>query len=112
MRELMLASPADAVYPLEVRPSAPTTPTCRLVQDGDTLVISVSGKPGTDYWDYLRSVDALLAQFDARALGQAALPHPERLAGLYPAADEFIAIRRELDPQGLFLNEHLRPLFA
>ncbi len=30
------------------------------------VVISVSGKPGTDYWDYLRSVDALLSQFDAR----------------------------------------------
>jgi hypothetical protein len=24
----------------------------------------------------------------------------------------FIALRRELDPQGVFLNNHLRPLFA
>ena len=37
---------------------------------------------------------------------------PERLHELYPRADDFIAIRRELDPQGLFLNDHLRPLFA
>ena len=26
-------------------------------------------------------------------------------------AEEFIAIRRELDPDGVFLNDHLRPLF-
>jgi hypothetical protein len=26
----------------------------------------LSGKPGTDYWAYLRSVDALLSEFSAR----------------------------------------------
>jgi FAD/FMN-containing dehydrogenase len=36
----------------------------------------------------------------------------ERLHALYPEADEFIAVRRELDPAGVFLNDHLRPLFA
>ena len=37
---------------------------------------------------------------------------PERLHALYPRVDDFIALRRELDPQGMFLNDHLRPLFA
>jgi FAD/FMN-containing dehydrogenase len=37
---------------------------------------------------------------------------PERLHALYPHADDFIAIRRELDPAGRFLNGHLRELFA
>jgi FAD/FMN-containing dehydrogenase len=113
MRELMLASQPDAVYPLEVRTvgadDAHLSPQYRTA----TTVISVSGKPGTDYWDYLRSVDALLTQFDARVhWGKLHFLTPERLAALYPEADEFIALRRELDPQGVFLNEHLRPLFA
>ena len=29
-----------------------------------------------------------------------------------PESDRFIAIRREFDPDGVFLNDHLRPLFA
>jgi hypothetical protein len=32
----------------------------------DSLVISVSGEPGTDYEPYLRDVHALLGEFDAR----------------------------------------------
>lgn len=78
-----------------------------------TTAISVSGKPGTDYWGYLRSVDALLAEFGARVhWGKLHFLTPERLHALYPRADDFIALRRELDPEGAFLNDHLRPLFA
>lgn len=34
------------------------------------------------------------------------------LVRLYPRFDEFCALRRKLDPQGKFLNEHLAPLFG
>ena len=113
MRELMLASLPDSVYPLEVRTvgadDALLSPQYRTA----TTVISVSGKPGTDYLRYLRSVDALLADFDARVhWGKLHFLTSERLHALYPRANEFIAVRRELDPEGVFLNPHLRPLFA
>jgi FAD/FMN-containing dehydrogenase len=112
MRELMLRSLPDAVYPLEVRTVGPEKGFLSPQYETATTVISVSGKPGTDYWDYLRSVDALLADFDARVhWGKLHFLTPERLHALYPRADDFIAIRRELDPEGVFLNDHLRPLF-
>jgi FAD/FMN-containing dehydrogenase len=113
MRELMLASLPDSVYPLEVRTVGPDDAYLSPNYKTATTVISVSGTPGTDYWDYLRSVDALLAQFDARVhWGKLHFLDSERLHALYPEADEFIAVRRELDPEGVFLNDHLRPLFA
>ncbi len=113
MRELMRTSLPDSVYPLEVRTVGPDEAFLSSQHDTATCVISVSGKPGTDYWAYLRSVDALLADFSARVhWGKLHFLTPERLHELYPRADDFIAIRRELDPQGLFLNDHLRPLFA
>jgi FAD/FMN-containing dehydrogenase len=113
MRELMLASLPDSVYPLEVRTVGPDDAFLSPNYKTATTVISVSGTPGTDYWDYLRSVDALLAQFDARVhWGKLHFLDPERLHALYPEAAEFIAVRRELDPAGVFLNDHLRPLFA
>jgi FAD/FMN-containing dehydrogenase len=113
MRELMLASLPDSVYPLEVRTVGPDDAYLSPNYKTPTTVISVSGKPGTDYWDYLRSVDRLLTQFSARVhWGKLHFLTPERLHALYPEADSFIRIRRELDPDGTFLNDHLAELFA
>jgi FAD/FMN-containing dehydrogenase len=34
----------------------------------------------------------------------------ERMSTAYPRHEDFVTIRRELDPQGIFLNDHLRAL--
>jgi FAD/FMN-containing dehydrogenase len=34
------------------------------------------------------------------------------LTELYPAFERFQAVRRELDPQGRMLNDHLKTLFT
>jgi FAD/FMN-containing dehydrogenase len=113
MRELMLRSLPDSIYPLEVRTVGPDEAYLSPNYKTATTVISVSGTPGTDYWDYLRSVDSLLADFSARVhWGKLHFLTPERLHALYPEADRFIELRRELDPNGVFLNQHLRELFA
>jgi FAD/FMN-containing dehydrogenase len=113
MRELMLKSLPDSVYPLEVRTVGPDDAYLSPNYHTATTVISVSGTPGTDYWDYLRSVDSLLSDFSARVhWGKLHFLTPERLHALYPEADAFISLRRELDPSGMFLNAHLRELFA
>jgi FAD/FMN-containing dehydrogenase len=113
MRELMLSSLPASVFPLEVRTVGPDDAHLSPNYKTATTVISVSGMPGTDYSDYLRSVDSLLREFSARVhWGKLHFLEPERLRALYPEADEFIRVRRELDPEGTFLNDHLRPLFA
>jgi FAD/FMN-containing dehydrogenase len=113
MRELMLASQPIAVFPLEVRTTAADDAYLSSNYGRATTVISVSGQPGTDYWAYLRSVDRLLGGFGARVhWGKLHFLTPHQLAERYPESGRFIAIRRELDPDGIFLNDHLRPLFA
>jgi len=113
MRELMLASQPDAVFPLELRTVAADSAYLSPQYGMPTLVLSVSGKPGTDYWGYLRSVDALLGEFDARVhWGKLHFLTAEQLHDRYPKAPAFIDVRRRLDPDGVFLNDHLRPLFA
>lgn len=113
MRELMLASQPDAVFPLELRTVAADTAYLSPQFEMPTLVLSVSGRPGTHYWDYLRRVDALLGELDARVhWGKLHFLTAEQLHRRYPAAEAFIEIRRRLDPDGVFLNDHLRPLFA
>jgi FAD/FMN-containing dehydrogenase len=113
LRELMLASLPQSVYPMEVRTVGPDDAYLSPNYGTATAAISVSGQPGTDYWDYLRAVDALLNQFDARVhWGKLHFLTPERLHATYPGVDRFISIRREFDPRGTFLNPHLGELFA
>jgi len=113
MRELMLASQPDAIFPLELRTVAADTAHLSPQFEMPTLVLSVSGRRGTDYWDYLRRVDALLGEFDARVhWGKLHFLTAEQLRRRYPGAEAFIEVRRRFDPDGVFLNDHLRPLFA
>jgi FAD/FMN-containing dehydrogenase len=113
MRELMLARLPDSVFPMEVRTVGREQAFLSHSYDRDTVVISVSGTPGTDYWPYLREVDALLGQFDARVhWGKLHFLTREQLFERYPRAHDFVEIRRRLDPGRVFLNAHLEPLFA
>jgi FAD/FMN-containing dehydrogenase len=109
----MLASLPASVFPMEVRTVGRDDAFLSPSYGRDTVVISVSGMPGTDYDPYLREVDRLLAGFDARVhWGKLHFLTREQLLDRYPRAIDFIEIRRALDPAGTFLNAHLAPLFS
>ncbi|HEY6963522.1 MAG TPA: D-arabinono-1,4-lactone oxidase [Gaiellaceae bacterium] len=113
MRELMLRSLPVSVFPMEVRTVGPEEAWLSHSYERETVVISVSGTPGVDYWGYLRDVDRLLGEFDARVhWGKLHFLTREQLYDRYPRAGDFVALRNQLDPAGVFLNDHLRPLFS
>lgn len=113
VRELMLARLPLSLFPMEVRTVARDEAFLSHSYGRDTAVISVSGMPGTDYWPYLRDVDKLLGEFDARVhWGKLHFLTREQLLARYPRADAFIKVRRRLDPAGTFLNDHLEQLFG
>jgi FAD/FMN-containing dehydrogenase len=101
------------VFPMEVRTVGPDDAFLSHSYRRKTVVISVSGLPGTDYWPYLRDVDRLLGQFGARVhWGKLHFLTRDQLLERYPRGQDFIDTRRALDPSGTFLNAHLEPLFA
>jgi FAD/FMN-containing dehydrogenase len=113
MRELMLGSLPESVFPMEVRTTAADEAHLSPAHRTPTVVISVSGVPGTAYEAYLRSVDEALRPFTPRVhWGKLHFLTRDQLLERYPAAGSFIETRRRLDPGGVFLNDHLRPLFA
>jgi FAD/FMN-containing dehydrogenase len=113
MRELMLRSLPASVFPMEVRTVGRDDAFLSHSYQRETVVISVSGMPGTDYWPYLRDVDRLLGEYGARVhWGKLHFLTREQLYERYPRAGDFVEVRRRLDPAGVFLNQHLRPLFA
>jgi FAD/FMN-containing dehydrogenase len=111
VRQLMLRSLPASIFPMEVRTVGREPAFLSHSCDRDTVVISVSGMPGADYWPYLRDVDRLLGEFDARVhWGKLHFLTREQLFDRYPRAGDFVAVRGSLDPGGVFLNDHLRPL--
>jgi len=79
----------------------------------NTVSVSVSGKSGTTYEPFLRELDHELQQFDARPhWGRVHYLTRERVEALYLKYLDFQRIRREFDPDGVFLNPHLRELFG
>ena len=60
VRKLMLEDFPEAIYPIEYRFTAGDGAWMSPFFEQDSVTISVSGQPGTDYWDYLRAVDQIL----------------------------------------------------
>jgi len=113
VRDLMLTRHRNCIYPVEYRFTAGDDAWISPFFEQDSVTISVSGGPGIDYWDYLRDVDAILRQYGSRPhWGKLHFTNADDMPRLFRRYEAFRALRRELDPAGVFLNDHLRPLFA
>jgi len=113
VRKLMMEEFPEAIYPIEYRFTAGDEAWMSPFYRQDSVTVSVSGEPGTDYWNYLRAVDKILRGYGARPhWGKLHFLTGEDVTSIYPRADDFRALRRDLDPEGVYLNDHLSALFA
>ena len=81
--------------------------------DEDHAAISIHRTATEDYHAYFDAIEPIFRKYGGRPhWGKVhSLGHAE-LAALYPRFEDFRALRRRLDPDGRFLNEHLRHLFG
>ncbi len=113
VRKLMLEKHPTCIYPIEYRFTAGDSGWISPFFEQDSITLSVSGEPGTDYWEYLRDVDTILRQYGSRPhWGKLHFLGAEDVTALYPRAVDFRALRAKVDPEGRFLNDHLRQLFG
>jgi FAD/FMN-containing dehydrogenase len=113
IRDLVRRRFPDCIFPVEIRFTAADDAMLSPNYRTPTTVVSVSGQPGTDYWPFLHAVDEVFQRYGGRPhWGKLHFMTPERMERLFPELERFREIRRELDPQGVLLNDHLRPLLA
>jgi FAD/FMN-containing dehydrogenase len=78
----------------------------------DSIAISVHHNAGLAFESYFRDLEPIFVEFGGR-------PHwakkhwrkASQLVPLYPEWNKFQEIRKSLDPEGFFLNDHLNELF-
>lgn len=111
LKDLIQRDHPDQKYPIETRWIRREDAYLSPFYKEDKVSLSVSGAPGTNYWPYIRDVDALLQEYDATShWGKIHLMDRARLEHLFPELETFLQVRRELDPDGIFLNDHTRAL--
>jgi FAD/FMN-containing dehydrogenase len=99
-------------FPLEVRTVAGDDSWLSPAFGRDSVTINVCRTFGRDNGPFFRAIEDALAPFQGRPHWgkQPYLGDAEAYRAIYPRWDDFIDLRRQLDPTGIFLNAPLRAL--
>jgi FAD-linked oxidoreductase len=78
----------------------------------DSAYIAVHMYRGMPYQDYFAAIEAIFRKHEGRPhWGKMHTMTAEQLASAYPRWQDFLKLRAEIDPKGIFLNPYLERLF-
>jgi FAD-linked oxidoreductase len=103
----------DAFFPMEIRLIAPDDAWLSPFNDGPKMSIAIHAAVDERF-------DYFFSDFEPIFRAHGGRPHwgkwhslkRDDFAQLYPRFEDFISLRRDLDPDGKFLNPHLAELFG
>lgn len=113
VRERVEKHNPDVFFPIEVR----------VVKEDDAWLSPFYGRPSAslavhrffqeDYKPYFKDIEPIYQPLAGRPhWGKLHTLGAKELAARYPRWNDFQAVRRELDPEGRMLNEHLKKVFG
>ncbi|MEX2113175.1 MAG: D-arabinono-1,4-lactone oxidase [Pirellulales bacterium] len=112
IRDLMRTRHAHVTWPVEYRTLAADAIDLSTAEGRETVAISIHQAAELDHREFFADAEPIFRHHGGR-------PHWAKLhtlsavelAPLYPQWGHFQAIRRKLDPRGIFMNDHLKQLF-
>jgi FAD/FMN-containing dehydrogenase len=112
LRERMRSRHPDVAWPIEYRSVRADDAWLSPAHGRETVTLSVHQGAELPWREFFADVEPLLRAHGGRPhWGKRHGLRAAELAALYPRFEDFRRLRAELDPQGRFLNEHLRALF-
>ena len=103
----------DALFPVEFRDVAGDSIPLSPANGRDSTFIAVHTYHRRPYESLVADAEAVFDRFEGRPhWGKHHTKAAADLEALYPEWESFREVRAELDPDGLFLNDHLRELFG
>jgi FAD/FMN-containing dehydrogenase len=113
LRERMRLRHPEVVWPIEYRTVASDEIPLSPAYGRETVTLSLHQGAELPYREFFADCEAIFRNVRGRPhWGKIHSLRARELRELYPRWDEFHAVRRELDPRGRFLNDHLRELFG
>lgn len=113
LRRYFTTRPAPVVFPLEVRTTAGDDTWLGTASGRNSVYIAVHRYIRDRVPQYFPEMESILRSHGGRPHWgkQHTLRAPD-LAQLYPRFEDFRAVRQQVDPQGLFVNDYLRELLG
>ena len=113
LRRYFTTRPAPVVFPLEVRTTAGDDTWLGTASGRNSVYIAVHRYIRDRVPQYFPEMESILRSHGGRPHWgkQHTLRAPD-LAQLYPRFQDFRAVRQQVDPQGLFVNDYLRELLG
>jgi FAD-linked oxidoreductase len=100
-------------WPLEYRYVRRDDAWLSMFHEREGASISIHQSAVLDHRPYFDAIEPIFWKYEGRPhWGKLHTLDAPRLAALYPRFRDFLAVRRELDPEGRLLNPHLRTLFG
>jgi FAD/FMN-containing dehydrogenase len=113
VREQMQRRYPDVAWPVEYRTLAADGAWLSPAYGRDTVTISVHQDARLPYQEFFAGIEAIFLEHGGRPhWGKVHTCTAMDLHARYPRWDDFAAVCARMDPDGRFLNEHLRALFA
>jgi L-gulonolactone oxidase len=95
-------------FPVEVRFAAGDDALLSTAYGRETAYVAVHQYVGSPYEEYFARVEEVMLDLDGRPhWGKRHRADASVLASRYPGWERFAAVRSRLDPDGVFLNDHL-----
>lgn len=103
----------DSFIPIEYRYVRRDAIPLSMFQGRDTCAISIHQHYAMDYHNFFAQIEPIFWKYEGRPhWGKLHTLNARLLAPLYPQWKDFLAVRESLDPQGKFLNAHLRSVLG
>lgn len=113
MCDLVRSTFPDFAQPMDIRFVAQDDALLSWAHDGPQAVFSVPGSITEGFAPVLEAMQELFTNHGGRPhWGKEHTLTPDRVLARQPALADFIDVRRELDPHGVFLNPYLSPYFT
>jgi FAD/FMN-containing dehydrogenase len=108
LRDMVLRRFPEVISPIQLRWIAGEEAYLSPMHGRDSVSISVSGELKYDWLGFLAAVDETLRPWAPRPhWGKQYFLNAARTRELYPELDRFLEVREQVDPERLFLNDHL-----
>jgi len=113
LREFMFRNLPISKYPLKLSATGSDEAFLSPNYKRDNLAINIYADPKENYAPFFEEFDSIMDKYQPRVnWSKMHLLTQKQLHERYEKANKFIDIRRKLDPQRIFLNSYLAPLFA
>jgi FAD-linked oxidoreductase len=113
VRKAIRKNKFQTLFPIEIRFVKADPLWLSPAYERDSVYLAVHTYISEDYRPYFDCMEEIFQRHEGRPhWGKWHTMKKEKFKAVYPRFEDFLAVRKEFDPEGMFLNDHLKEIFG